>query len=364
MSNIKLLINFFYKTDNFILKTGISTIMTIKLDVKDRKILYQLDIDSRQPNSEIAKKVGLSKQVVGFRIKRLVKENIISFFYTIIDISKLGFTAHKSFMRLQNVDREKELQIISYLKNNPNIVWVASCDGKYDLAFSTWAKNMEQLDKALREIDGFFRDYISEREIASIIRGEYFVRDYLIDKKEPSPFRRAFFGAVPSPVDMDDIDWQILLELGKDSRATSVELSKLVDMSADAVSNRIRRMEKSGIIRNYNIVPNESAYPFLHYKVLVGLRNISEMRENSLIEYCRTNPNIIYIAKTLGPWEFEIDIEAKNAEQFREIMMELKTMFKDIIKDYSALNIYQVHKYNFCPSIPKELASRISRRKL
>ena len=113
-------------------------------------------------------------------------------------------------------------------------------------------------------------------------------------------------------------------------------------------------MERSGVVRHYNIVPNESNYPYLHYKILVGLRNLSEEKERSLIEYCRMNTNIVYVVKALGPWEFEIDMEVKNMEQFREIMMEIKTKFKDIIKDYSALNIYKIHKYNFCPSISSE----------
>ena len=109
--------------------------MVITLDAKDRKILYELDINSRHSNSEIAKKVGLSKQVVGFRIKRLIQEGIISSFYTVIDISKLGFTIHKNFLRLQNLTKEKENELITFLKANQNVVWVVSCDGKYDLAF-------------------------------------------------------------------------------------------------------------------------------------------------------------------------------------------------------------------------------------
>ena len=35
----------------------------IKIDLKDRKILYQLDINSRQPYSKIGKKVGLPKKM-------------------------------------------------------------------------------------------------------------------------------------------------------------------------------------------------------------------------------------------------------------------------------------------------------------
>jgi len=36
----------------------------VKLDLKDRKILYQLDLNPRQSNAEIGKKVRLSKEVV------------------------------------------------------------------------------------------------------------------------------------------------------------------------------------------------------------------------------------------------------------------------------------------------------------
>ncbi len=326
--------------------------MVVKIDLKDKKILYELDVNSRQPNSKIAKKVGLSKQVVGFRIKRLVKEKIISSFHTVIDISKLGFAVHKNFLRLQNLDREKEGELIDYLKNNPNVVWIASCDGKFDLAFGTWARDMEYLDRTLKKLDSKFGEYIAERQIATIIRGFYFIRDYLINKKKVT-HRESFFGAVPTPAKIDDIDWKVLLELGKNARTTAVEIANKIKISADSVSSRIKKLENSGVVKHYNIVPNESKYPYQHYKILIGLRNVSEEREKSLIEYCRINPNIVYIVKSLGPWEFEIDMEVENAEQFREIMMDIKTKFKDIIKDYSALHIYQVHKYNFCPSIQK-----------
>ena len=49
----------------------------IKIDLKDRKILNQLDINSRQSLSQIGKKVGLPKNVVAYRIKRLEEKKII-----------------------------------------------------------------------------------------------------------------------------------------------------------------------------------------------------------------------------------------------------------------------------------------------
>ena len=56
----------------------------IKLDEKDKKILYELDKNSRQGISSIAKKVRLSKEVVNYRIKNLEKRKIIKGYYAVL----------------------------------------------------------------------------------------------------------------------------------------------------------------------------------------------------------------------------------------------------------------------------------------
>ena len=63
----------------------------IKLDLKDKKLLYELDMHARQPNSQLAKKVGLSKQAVQYRISRLQEKGIIKGFYPVINVPKLSY---------------------------------------------------------------------------------------------------------------------------------------------------------------------------------------------------------------------------------------------------------------------------------
>jgi len=43
----------------------------VNIDLKDRKILYELDLNCWQSLTQIGKKVGLSKEVVKYRIKRM-----------------------------------------------------------------------------------------------------------------------------------------------------------------------------------------------------------------------------------------------------------------------------------------------------
>ena len=104
------------------------------LDAKDRAILYYLDLDARQSNSTIAKKTKLSKEVVNYRIKNLVKNGIIQNFCTIIDNAKLGYVIYRVFIRFQEVDIEKEKEILEFLKNFKSIGWIIQLEEMYDLA--------------------------------------------------------------------------------------------------------------------------------------------------------------------------------------------------------------------------------------
>lgn len=324
----------------------------IKLNFIDKKILYQLDCDSRQAISSISKKAQVSRDIVNYRIKKFLDEKLLLKFYTIIDISKLGYAAHKNFIRFQNMTEEKEKEFIEFIQNNPKVVYSASYDGKFDIVVSIWAKNVEELSNTLKELDRKFEGYIAERQMATIIRGEYCVRDYLLNKKTYTK-RKYYFGSVPSPTKLDEINKKILLELGLDSRASPVDIAIKLKLSADAVYKRIKNLQLSGVIQNYNIIPNEEKYPFTHYKILLSLHNLNEEKEKHFMGYCRENKNIWYFCTCLGNWNFEIDIDVETTEEFRNLLRNLKINFSDMIKDYTVMTIHRTNKYNFCPSIPE-----------
>ncbi|MFG2993780.1 Lrp/AsnC family transcriptional regulator [Streptomyces sp. NPDC048257] len=52
----------------------------------------------------------------------------------------------------------------------------------------------------------------------------------------------------------DATDWRILEALQRDGRASFTELARSVSMSASAVTERVRRLEETGIITGYTAV--------------------------------------------------------------------------------------------------------------
>ena len=56
---------------------------------------------------------------------------------------------------------------------------------------------------------------------------------------------------------MDGIDYKILRILQKNARETASNISKEIHLSVSAVIERIRKMEETGVIKEYTIIVNE-----------------------------------------------------------------------------------------------------------
>ena len=55
---------------------------------------------------------------------------------------------------------------------------------------------------------------------------------------------------------IDDIDKKIIKVLEDDARTSLRKISELVDVSLGTVSNRVKRMEKNGVIKGYSVILN------------------------------------------------------------------------------------------------------------
>ena len=111
-----------------------------ELDLKDKKILYGLELNGRIPESELARKVGLSREVVLYRLNKLQKMGIIRSFNTIVNTMKLGFLMYRTYFKFINLTREKEKEIIQYLEKRVN--WMTKVEGTWNLSTMVFTKSI------------------------------------------------------------------------------------------------------------------------------------------------------------------------------------------------------------------------------
>lgn len=320
----------------------------VKLDLKDRKILFELDTNSRQSYQEIANNVGLSKDSVFYRIKRLEREGIIQRYQTLIDVGKLGYTSFRIFYKLQNTTPEKEEEILNYLKNHRIVVWMASVEGYW--AINTWI-----LCKEISELEAFWKDFtfkyinhLADKQLSVFTDITYFSRAYFLpDKKNEISIK---FVTAPKKTEVDKTDIKILQILNLNARISLLEISEKIGLSAKQISARIRSLEERKIIIGYRTMFDLQKLGYLYYRLHIKVKNLTKERENTFRQFAFIHPNIIYDHYSICGPDLEIDIQVESIEKLRSIINELKDKFSDIIQGYDVLQYLKEYKYVYMPA--------------
>jgi len=319
--------------------------MEIILDAKNKKILEQLEIDARQSNAQIAKKVGLSKDAVSYRIRNLENVRLIRGYYSVLNIAKLGLIQFKVFITFQNTDSKKEEEIIEYLINDKNVGWVTSCDGYYNLMIVTWAKNSITFDKFFIKFLNKYSKYFKEREVI-IIPEEYALRKSYLFGNLDLPI--SYYGGEPKS-NLDEKDLIITRELAKNSREQLFNISKKVNLSSEGVAHRIKKLKKEDVFLAFRPQIDSSLLGYSFYNILFRLKKTNNLEK--IYEYFKKDKNVIYISKYLGDYDLGIDIEVRDQKQLRKVLTDFKDNFKEDIQSYISILIHEEHKLSYFPDV-------------
>lgn len=152
----------------------------VKLDKKDKAILEQLQKDCRQTIARLAKKTGLPRDVIVYRIKKMESQKVIRGHHTAIDPTRIGYPLYAYLLiACYNIKPDTETSLISWLKANPQVVYLAKNSGRFDFTIGVCAKDYRDFDELIRTIRHRFADSI--REIESLPTIQEYKFDYMAD---------------------------------------------------------------------------------------------------------------------------------------------------------------------------------------
>ncbi|TKJ17846.1 hypothetical protein CEE44_04980 [Candidatus Woesearchaeota archaeon B3_Woes] len=319
--------------------------MLIKLDKKDRRILYHLDLNSRQTYNQIAKKVGLSREVIQYRIKQLEKRGVIRGYQTLIDVTKLGYLNCRFFIKFQRDSPEQEKEIIEYYKQHPNFWWVDSIDGFRDLGIACWVKNIYEFHDIKEDLVKRFGNFIHDFNMAIYSKFYIYKRTYLLDDKIELPPVKTMFSQEKAK--FDDKDIELLRLIAPNARMSSVDLSQQTGISVTNINYRIKKLIERKIIVEFRVIIDLKKIGYYWYKIEFQLEDLNIKK--GLLEYSHKHKNIIYAYETISENDIEIELEVQSYEEFREILDDIRKTFGKDIKKYHHLLWYKEHKFLFMP---------------
>ena len=141
---------------------------TAKIDLLDKKILFELDKNARIPTTQLAKKLNISRETCKYRIANLVKNNVIAKFSTIINPNKLGYKMYKIHLQLTNIGEERE-KFYDYLSKHTYVYWMGICNGSWDLILTMFVHDANHLYAIINEINYKFRHIIARKVVGTFV---------------------------------------------------------------------------------------------------------------------------------------------------------------------------------------------------
>lgn len=320
----------------------------VSLDAKDRKILSWLDMDARQPLSVLAKKVGLSREVVNYRIKQLEKRKVILGYYTVLDTAKLGLIYCRMLFKYRSMAAEKQEELFAFCAKHMNISWIIQGEGKWDIVLVVLARNLSEIESTYDELNNLFGQYFQNRHVSIAYRVHEFKHKYLYQKPDQG---QLVVGEGGKAAELDNADYAIIDILSKDATASLVKIADKIKLTPKVASYHIKRLLDKKVILGFRAMINNKLLGYDHYKVFLTLQDVNEKNLARVMGFLRYHPNVIYITKPMGPYTLEFEAMVRNTNELHELMQQFKQQLGDILVDYDIYFNYDVRSIRYLPAM-------------
>ena len=152
---------------------------------------------------------------------------------------------------------------------------------------------------------------------------------------------------------LDTIDAKILNVLQENARVSISELSKRVHLSLSAVSERLKKLESSGIIDQYTTILNSASLDKqISSIMLVSLEDPSKIDE--FLKFIDENDEILEAYHITGDADYSLKIITSSMQGLESIINKIKTVSAVRKTQTSVVLSTLKHKYSIPPIPTKE----------
>ena len=142
---------------------------------------------------------------------------------------------------------------------------------------------------------------------------------------------------------MDAIDKKLLGLLQNDTKKTTKELSMVLNLSATAVYERIKKLEREGVISKYVAILDrnkiEKAFVvFCHVKLIQHTKDFVTTFENEVVKL----NEVLECFHVSGDYDYILKVCVKDMEEYREFMVTKLTALQHIGSTHSSFMIGEV----------------------
>ncbi len=336
------------------------------LDDLDRRLMYEMDLNSRQPLSKFSKRLHISVQRLDYRLRSLERRGVILGYPTVVDLCKLG--THHYFIcciRTYRMSGREQDERLRFIAKDDDCTLAYRCEGAWDAIVGTVAKDVFAAKVTFSRLLGPMAQRIRAKIIYTDMRIYNYGRRYMLEagtgQREAGAAdifneRKRQYKVTGGPseaVPHSELDLSILRILSADARTPSVKIAKSTGASPETVVHHIRRMERDGIIEGYTTLLDPCKYGYQFNRITVELASIDETRLHEITEYMKRFPNMFRLIELFEIDGFMMDIVSNTYDEMEHVLSEFRDRYREYIDGMDLNRITKIYKATYFPTFAK-----------
>lgn len=314
----------------------------LKLLKKDRLLLHELMKNARQSISQIARNIGVSKEVCQYRLKKLEQEKLILGYYPIIDLSGVGYHSLRLQIKFNTHDKEKLQEIIAFLEKHSIVSWIYLLSGSWDIVVLFWVKELKEYEQFYELFIDQFGMLIQDKLLTIASKIHHFQRNAVTGIKD----RTVAITGQGKKTQLDKLDFAILKAFLVSARTPLHTIALQENVAINTVKYRLKTMERFGIIKGYRPNLDVTIVDLDYFKVQMKLLNPHQKK--AVLELISQNTHTIYITESIGPFDVEFEADYHQISDLIHFIDKLRETIQ--IKSYDVIFENKVLKLNDVPT--------------
>ena len=315
----------------------------------DHSLIYLKSENARISLKGLSNYLKKSIQRLKYSVSSLEREGVLSKPYCVFDYSYFGLILFRIYFKEGYVNEQSKKGIIDLLDSNPYITSIYELIGEFGLVVEFASPNPSKFNKELKkliELDETLNDY----KVALNIVTHIYPRQYLIkDTKLQFYNLERVIGGDRNVETFNKNEISIIKNLFLTPTISLTNLSRKSNLNIKTVKSVMSNLTSRNVVKGFKYVVDKNKIEIYNFRLFLKLHNLTAEKEAEFMKYMVSTKDIIQLNKTVGDWDIEIDIESLDKNRIREIILETREKFKDIIEKFNLIEIYKCHKKSYLP---------------
>ena len=123
---------------------------------------------------------------------------------------------------------------------------------------------------------------------------------------------------------LDSTDRNILAELQKDGRESASHIAEKIDVSVPTVTERIRKLQESGIIKKFQVVVDPKSVG-LDVAAIITIMSDSSQYYKEVTAAAHDTPEVVQCFSTTGNGSHTLFINTKNSKTLEDLLRKVQS---------------------------------------